>query len=346
MPWVVPAITAVGAIGGALAGKTKAPTAPQPYAVEGAGGATAHGERAGMYSTGGAAEGNAGSYNSLVAQFLGQLGGAPGGQINLDPNNFAASGTDNSAYAPWAQAGQQMFGQGQGVLSAFNNFNPDTFAADQYKRLSAIAAPGEDSAARQTAQRLFGAGRLGGSDVASKDMFGRLAFEQGRANDARALDSINLAGTESNRLLGQGLSLTEGGRNTVGFGETLQSSQLSRLFQGISGAQGIGNYNTNNISAILGNAINAQQGGYQTGQDRRDAIANALTGQGLGTSAANSGAQINYLQNKNLGDLIGRTTGSIGDALGGLVRPSVQPGGQAVGWSPSQNYNPFTGART
>lgn len=341
MPWVPAAIGAVGAIGGALASKTKAPSGAQPFAVEGAGGATAHGERAGMYSTGGAAEANAPGYNALVSQFLGQIGGMPGGGMNLNPNDFSGAGQDQSVYQPWADAGQQQMQQGQGVLGAFNNFDPDKFAGEQYARLSRIAAPGEDSAARQTAQRLFGGGRLGGSDVASKDMFGRLAESQSRANDGRALDAIGLASNEQNRLLNTGLQLTQSGKDTTGFGETLASSQLNRALAGVSAAQGIGNYNTNQISSTIGNTINLQQGGYQTGQDRRDAMANALTGQGLSTSAANAGAQINYLQNKDLGDLVGRTTGSIAEGLSGLRSPGA--GGSTASWDGS--YNPFSGTR-
>jgi len=323
MPWVGPAIGAVGALGSAAISSAGASSNAglSPFRVNNDFGSAQVNKRGVTSSSGGLGAEQGRTFNDLTTSFLGQIPGAPTGQINLDPNSILGAGTDNSVSAPWMERANTLFGQGGDVLAAFKGFNPDAFAATQFERLNRLAAPAEQTAANQTATRLFGSGRLGVNDSRSGQVFRDLDMSQAMARDARLLSAIGLAGTESDRLLSQGTTLLGAGTNQATTGETMQASTLARFLQGIQGAQGVGNYNTNYITSLLGQASQGQAGAYASGQGQRDAIATALTGAGSTSAASLASAKLGATQGQYLGDLLGTATGGIVDALSGLRQP-------------------------
>lgn len=243
----------------------------QPFSVAGPGGS------AQVTATGVSGQGGLGSaagtpFDQATLAFLSEAMGSPSGAFNLNPGDVLGIGQRPNAQADGFMA------KSQGFLDSLTSFNPDAYATQQFERLNRLAAPGEDSAARSTANSLFSRGRLGVNDTRSGQVFRDLDLSQSMARDNRLLQSIGLAGTEQDRLVSNATSF---GLNA----ENLRTSGVNRDLAGVNAALGVGQFQNAIQGSQLQNALSAQQGVIGSTVGAQQAIQNALAGSGISTNA-------------------------------------------------------------
>lgn len=151
-----------------------------------------------------------------------------------------------------------LIGAGRGALAgsaaareALGDFDTQAFASEQLGRLEALAQPQEQTAATQLLERLHGTGRLAVTEAGGQRELTELARAQESARNERALQALQLAGQEQDRLtqqatafggLGQSLLGRAGGLQQAGqqlglagqqqaFGQNLAAAQEARAGQ-------------------------------------------------------------------------------------------------------------------
>ena len=135
------------------------------------------------------------------------------------------------------------------AFSAFNNFNPDTYAADQKTKLDDLARPGEENLVNRTVQRLFGSGQLGIAG-ADNDVMGRITQALERGETERGVMATDLAGREQTRLGNLGSSLRQTGLDSAlarykqassvyGQGDDMRTAEMNRFTQSFNALQAL-----------------------------------------------------------------------------------------------------------
>lgn len=242
----------------------------------------------GLTATGGAGSSLASPFEQFAAQLL--AGG--GASFNLNPNDAFTQLTGAAAPNAYNAAGTD-------ALAALGNFDPNAFATQQFERLNALAAPGEETAASSTANSLFARGRLGAGDSVSGQVFRDLDLSQRLARDSRLLQSIGLANQEQTRLAGQATALGAAGNQ-------FQNDSVARFLSAIQGGQGIAGQNFNQAVGATG-AIN------QALNPQLTALQLALQGSALGT-------EVNLARGNTLAGFDpSQGANAVGGAVGGLI---------------------------
>lgn len=249
----------------------------QPFQVSGPMGSVNVTET-GAEITGGIGSELANPFANFASASLGQAGQIAPPSFFLNPNQafFGAMQQDPTA-SGFSAAGNQL-------LQRLQSFNPDDFAAQQFERLNRLAAPGEQSAAAATADRLFASGRLGGGDSLSGRVFRDLDLSQSLARDNRLLQSIGLAGQEQDRLASQASGF-------AGLGSSLQDSALQRFLGGIGAGTQVGAFQDQLRNSLLAQALQSTGGIQAATQGQRDALQAALTGASISTNARTNAGQ-------------------------------------------------------
>ena len=320
MPWGA-AAAAAGAIGSSMIGSSGAKSAAKGAELKSFTSESPLGSA--QVDKKGHVTGQAGIGSELADPFLqfgrkslGELNAAQSGAVNLDPNLLLGIGAGGSAGSdPYRAAGLDALTAGKDVLSAFKNFDPNAFAATQFERMNALAAPGEASAARSTANQLFSRGRAGVNDTKAGEVFRQLDLSQSQARDSRLLSALGLAGQESDRMFQQGTGLLQSGSNTGIGAEQINASEISRLLAGITGATNLGGFQSNMRSALLGQATGAQAGVSNAYSGAQQAIQNALAGATASANAGANAAQIQMAGTNQVAGSLAEAAGSFGSAL-------------------------------
>lgn len=227
------------------------------------------------------------------------LSGALGDRPDLTPQFDPSQGPGAFFTGLGTQAGQALQG-----------FDPDAFATSQFERLNRLAAPGERTQTANAAQRLFGAGRLGGRDTAAGGVFGALDLSQRLGRDARLGQALGLAGTEQDRLTTQaglfsqlGEQFTAGGTaRDLGERQFQQGANQSDILQAIA-LSGAGQQSLAPLFQLLGQGTTlglgqqATRAGVssvfpQTAQQQNDIFGNLIGGfaEGIISNTGNAGA--------------------------------------------------------
>jgi hypothetical protein len=268
----------------------------QPFNVQ-MGGATANVGPDGATVTGGAGSSLIPGFESAAQQSL-----DAGTNLGLTPQQAMQMA---QAQDPTAQG---FTAAGNAMLQRLQGFDPDAFASQQFERLNRLAAPGEETAASSTANALFSRGRLGGNDSVSGRAFGDLDLSQRMARDSRLLQSIGLAGQESDRLAN---FATQFG----GAGNQFQNDAVQRFMASLGAGTGTAGFNLNQATTAAGGintALTPQQ----------QALHAALSGSALGTEANLGRARIMTGFNPTEG---ANAAGSFGGGLiGGIFGSDIR----------------------
>jgi len=242
-------------------------------------------------------------FAAFAGEELRRAGIMPGGQFFLDPNTaFAGAGATDPTAGNFTAAGNTL-------LQRLQGFDPDAFASQQFERLNRLAAPGEETAAAQTANELFARGRLGSGDSVSGRVFRDLDLSQALARDNRLLQAIGLAGRESDRLFGQATG-------AAGLGANLDSAATQRFLQAINAGTGVGQFQEQLRNSALQRALGGLGGIQASTAGQQQALQAALTGAGLSTNARVGAASTIAAGGQAAGNATGNLTAGI---LGGLT---------------------------
>ena len=222
----------------------------------------------GLNVGGGPGAGLVPGFEGLASFFQGQAGGAPTGQLNLDPNAVVGAGLQAG------QGGAGFLEGAGGFLESLQGFDADAFAKQQFDRLSSLAQPGEERAAGSLANRLFSGGRLGAGDSSTSRLFGELEQSQQRSSTERALQSFGLARDEISSRVG-----AAGGLAQTGLG--INQGGIQNFLAAISGGTGVGGFQQDFQSSLLNNALTSTGGISQSLAPTQQSIMNLLAGAGL-----------------------------------------------------------------
>ena len=269
-------------------------------------------------------------FASLGQNFLGQAQGAQvqgTGALPFDLSALLAGFGGDANTAKLAAAGGGFTDIASQLGSAFQGFNVDDFASQQFARLQNIAGPAEATAANNLADRLFSRGRLGGNDTTAGRAFGELHQAQSAARDQRALDALGLGFTQQSQLgslsqlfgnLGSGMALG---------GSQLAGSNLANILSSAGGIRGDQAAQNSALQLLLNFGSGAMQGNQSAFAPLQQAIANAF----LTKDSAMADRQLRAAtdaKNQNAG---ASAIGTIGGAIIGGIYGG--PAGAKVGAS-------------
>lgn len=232
---------------------------------------------------------------------------------------FSSFGQNGQTQALGA-AGNQYLGMGQNIAQAFNNFDPNAFAQQQYNLLNQVAGGTDKTAANSLANRLFSSGRLGANDTTAGGAFGQLAQSQAAAQGQRALDAFNMANTQQNQLGGLSQLFSNLGISSLGAGANLAGANIGNINAAAGGLRADQTAQNNNIAALFGLGTQAQTGAQQAYAPLQQAIQNLFNTQ---TST------INAYQARKAGEA--SNTNPAMSALSGLFGGVGQGAGAAAG---------------
>jgi hypothetical protein len=186
-------------------------------------------------------------FNEL-SNLFGQQARDAFGRAQTPQFDITQSGLGPQQIGQLQQGIQQQFGNVGEAIGRQSNFDADAFAATQFDRLNSLAARGEEIAANRVGGNLFARGRLGANDTRSGAAFEGLARAQGDNRTARAMQALQLAGSEADRRFQQnqlGIQNQFGLLNALG-------GQSRDAIQGFVGLQG---FNTSLQQQELQNAL-------------------------------------------------------------------------------------------
>ena len=217
----------------------------------------------------------------------------PGGQVgySVGPNGqiqYNLTGSATPAMAGLGQFAGNAAGAGSNVLSAFNNFNPQTFANNAYGNLTALAAPGETDQTQQMLNYEQKTGRSGLTQNGQLGDLGGLQLALSTADNQRRLQAQQLALQQQQSLASNAATLGGASTHALGGVSNYNSSLLDMLRTAMTGSTGQA-YAGNNVGKLI----------YDTGQTRANQTGNLFgsTLQGLANSGGGVGSYLSALKN-------------------------------------------------
>jgi hypothetical protein len=242
------------------------------------------------------------------------------GASPFDLQSLFSSFGQNAQTNALSQQGQQYSQLGGNIAQAFQNFDPNAFAQQQYNLLNQVAGGTDQTAANSLANRLFSSGRLGANDTTAGGAFGQLAQSQAAAQGQRALDAFGMANTQQNQLGNLSQMFAGLGLNTQLGGLNMAAGNLSNINTAAQGLRADQSAQNNNIASLFNLGGAAQTGAQQAYAPLQQAIQNLFNTQG---------ATLNAYQARKAGE--SSNTNPLMSAFSGLIGGAGQGAGMALG---------------
>lgn len=284
----------------------------------------------------------------------------PGGMgVSSGPNGYNLNGPTSGPFAQFGDFATNSIGYGANnvgtnpfdtaagsTLSAFQNFDPNAFANNEYQQLSTMAAPGVTDQIQGMENFEQKSGRSGLTQNGQLGDVGGLDLALRTADTNRQLQAITDARNQGNYLAGLSSTFSGDANN-------LRTNASNIGTNGLTGELGINaalqQYLQQSIAASSARAqagANAGQFRYLGGMNTGNNVGNYFGA--LGQTLNNSGGALNFINKMFPGSGNNTPSGGDGNPAGGTYDPSsgtygngYQPGqfGQPD-YSPQVSYDP------